>query len=153
MSRRMETGFPQPGRVKCLRSRPSGNGDPVASMGAITTRKGHRGRGLCGIAAGVLLFGLAQGAAAQRASTVVEPAPRTAIVTFEESRNTNILYFQESAGMLSGTASPREAREGRTAAKAPAAPAPAAAEKTASADARRAAKRRASASDVMAARP
>jgi hypothetical protein len=105
------------------------------------------------MAAGLLLFGLAQGTAAQRASAVPQSAPRSAIVQFEESPNANILYHQESGGFLTSHAPPPEGREARTAARAPAAPAPAAADKTASADARRVAKRRSSASDVMAARP
>jgi hypothetical protein len=123
-------------------------------MGARKTRKGLLRRGLVRAAAGVLLFGLAQISAAQRApAAAAQAAPRAAIVQFEESRNTNILYLQESGGVLSQSAPPAQVREARTAARAPAAPAPAAAEKTASADARRAAKRRASASDKMAARP
>ena len=122
-------------------------------MGAKTTRKGHRCRELSCIAAALLLFGLAQGSAAQRAPAKPEPAPRGAIVNYEEKGNAHILYFEESGGLLSRTASPQDAREKRPAAKAPATPAPAAAEKTASAGARLAAKRRTSASDVMAARP
>jgi hypothetical protein len=98
------------------------------------------------------LFGLAQASPAQR-TAVAQPAPRAAIVQFEESRNANILYLQESGGFLTQKAPPKEGRETRPAARAPAAPAPAVAEKTASADARGAAKRRSSASDVMAARP
>jgi len=118
------------------------------------TRKGLLRRGLFHTAAAVFLFGLAQASVAQRTPAAApQPAPRAAIVQFEESRNANILYLQESGGVLSPSAPPSQVREARAAARAPATPAPAAAEKTASADARRAAKRRATASDKMAARP
>jgi hypothetical protein len=123
-------------------------------MGARTTRKGLLRRGLVRAVAGILLLGLAQASAAQRAPAAApEPAHRATIVQFEESRSANILYLQESGGVSSRSAPPKEGREAPAAARAPAAPAPAAADKTASADARRAAKRRATASDKMAARP
>jgi len=153
MTARAATGLPPDGRATTVGSRPSEK-DPAPSMGARTTSKGLLSRGLVRAAAGVLLLGLAQVSAAQRAPAAApQPAPRAAIVQFEESRNANILYLQESGGVLPPSAPPPQVREARTAARAPATPAPAAAEKTASADARRAAKRRASASDKMAARP